>query len=191
MNEQAIVDRIISDAQNEAEAIIAEAERKAEETVKEASLNAERIKKGVQAEVKQKTDGIFDGKAATARLDGAKILLGEKRGVIDEVYARALKGLNELKEGDAVYLANRLLTAYAEEGDEITFAHNYRYQKNVAELPVVKEKGLKVSSKLADIDGGFILVGKNSDKDLSYGALISLDREQNQADIASRIFIKG
>lgn len=191
MNEQAIVDRIISDAQKEAEAIIAEAERKAEQTVLQASLNAERVKKGVQAEVKQKTDGIFDGKAATARLDGAKILLGEKRGVIDEVYARALAGLNDLKEGDALYLAGKLLASYAEEGDEIVFAKNYRYSKGVSALPVVKEKGLKVSPAQADIDGGFILVGKNSDKDLSYGALLSSDREQNQADIASRIFIKG
>lgn len=191
MNEQAIVDRIISDAQKEAEAIIAEAERKAEETVSAASLNAERVKKGVQTEVKQKADGIFDGKSATARLDGAKILLGEKRGVIDQVYARALQGLNALKEGDAVYLANRLLSAYAEEGDEIVFAQNYSYKNSVGALPVVKEKGLKVCAKQADIDGGFILVGKNSDKDLSYGALLALDREQNQADIASRIFIKG
>lgn len=191
MNEQAIVDRIISDAQKEAEAIIAAAERKAEETISQATQNAERVKKGVETEVKQKTDAIFDGKAATARLDGAKILLCEKRGVIDEVYARALAGLNDLKEGDALYLADKLLSAYAEEGDEIVFAHGYRYQKGVAALHVVKEKGLKVSPAQADIDGGFILVGKNSDKDLSYGALLSLDREQNQADIASHIFIKG
>lgn len=191
MNEQAIVDRIISDAEKEAAAIISEAERKAQETVSEALLYAERVKTGVKAEVKQKTDGIFDGKAATARLDGAKILLGEKRGVIDEVYARALKALNELKEGDALYLAARLLKEHAEEGDEIVFAGNYRYRKGVEGLEIVKEKKLKVSSAQADIDGGFILVGKNSDKDVSYGALIAADREEKQAEIAAKIFITG
>ena len=109
MNEQAIVDRIISDAENEAKAIISEAERKAQETVSEALLRAERVKTGVKAEVKLRTDAVLEGKSASARLDCAKILLGEKRRVIDEVYARALAGLNALKEGDALYLASRLL----------------------------------------------------------------------------------
>lgn len=191
MNEQAIVDRIISDAENEAKAIISEAERKAQETVSEALLRAERVKTGVKAEVKRRTDAVLEGKSASARLDCAKILLGEKRRVIDEVYARALAGLNALKEGDALYLASRLLNEYAEEGDEIVFADNYKYRNQVSALPAVKEKGLKISSAKADIGGGFVLVGKNCDKDVSYGALLSADREEKQADIAQSIFITG
>ena len=93
MSEQAIVERIISDAQAEAEEIIAAAEKKAADTVAKAAERAERNRQGTEAEVKVKTDGILDGKAATARLDCAKIALAEKRGVIDEVYARALGGL--------------------------------------------------------------------------------------------------
>ncbi len=188
MSEQAIVERIISDAEQEARDIINDAEEKAAKTLAEASLRAQRNKQGVEAEVREKVTGIFDGKAATSRLDCAKIALGEKRGVIDAIYSRALAQLVELNKADAVFLANRLLSAYAEDGDEIVFAENYRFVQDVSALPVVREKGLKVSPKSAKIDGGFMLCGKNSDKNLSYGALLAADREEFQADIAVSLF---
>lgn len=188
MNEQAIVDRIISDAEKEAEAIIAEAERRAEETVAEANEKRARNLAGTKAEVKIKRDGIFDGKEAAARLDGAKILLAEKRGVIDEVYARALKKLTELGERDALFLCAKLLEENAEEGDEVVFAENFAYAEKASALPVIKEKKLKISKKRADLDGGFILRGNVSDKDISYGALLAADREEMQAEIAIKIF---
>lgn len=188
MSEQAIVERIISDAEQEAQAIIKEAEERANKTVAEANARAERNRQGTEAEVKAKAESIFDGKAAAARLDGAKILLGEKLGVIDEVYARALDKLLNLSEKDTLFLCKRLLDEHAEEGDELVFADNFRYAQAVAALPVVKEKKLKVSTKHATLDGGFMLRGKNSDKNLSYGAILALDREEKQSDIASVIF---
>ena len=188
MNEQAIVERIISDAESEAEAIIKDAEARAAETVARANERAERMKKGTEAEVAEKSKGIFDGKAATARLDCAKIMLAEKRGVIDEIYRRALEQLIGLGEKETVVLANRLLEEYAEEGDEIIFAENFRYNQAVSKLSIIKERKLKVSAKTASLDGGFMLSGKVSDKNLSYGALLSADRDSRQAEIAAEIF---
>ena len=191
MSEQAIVERIISDAEEEARAIINEAEERAKATVAEANVRAERNRKGTEAEVKAKAESICDGKAAAARLDGAKILLAEKRGVIDQVYARALEKLLNLSERETVFLCTRLLEEHAEEGDELVFADNFRYAQAVSALPLVKEKKLKVSSKRATLDGGFMLCGKNSDKSLSYGAILAMDREEKQAEIASVIFNTG
>ncbi len=187
MSEQAIVERIISDAEQEARAIIEEAEERAKATVAEANTRAERNKQGTEAEVKAKSDSIFDGKAAAARLDGAKILLGEKRGVIDQIYARALEKLLDLSEKETLYLCTRLLDEHAEEGDELVFAENFRYAQAVSALPIVKEKKLKVSTKRVTLDGGFMLCGKSSDKNLSYGAILAMDREEKQAEIASVI----
>ena len=188
MSEQSIVERIISDARKEAEGIISDAESKAAETVAEGARRAERNKSGTQAEVNERVNGIFEGKAAAARLDCAKIALKERRTVIDEIYNRALNVLIGLDKSDALGLAEKLLSTYAEEGDVIVFAENYRYAQAVAELSVVKEKGLKVSPERAKLDGGFILCGKNSDKNLSYGSILAADREENQAEIAARIF---
>lgn len=191
MGKEDIVERIISDAEEEARKIVAAAEEKAAQTIAKAEQEAKRARIGTEAEVAEKVKGILDGKAATARLDCAKIMLGAKREVIDKAYARALELLIGLDKGDCLSLAESLLNLYAEEGDRIMFAENYRYAEDVIKLKVVKDKKLEVSPVRADLDGGFILVGKDSDKNLSYGALLSADREEKQAEIAAQIFITG
>lgn len=188
MSVQAIVDRIIADAETKAAATEAEARAAAEKMTADTLRGIERDRAGVAAEISARTKAILDGKAATARLDCAKILLAEKRRVLDEVYAQALRGLKNLERPKAVALAARLLETYAEIGDEIVFADGYKYAGDVANLPVVAEKKLKVAVKTADIDGGFVLSGKNSDKDLSFSALLAADREERQAEIAAKIF---
>ena len=188
MSEQAIVEKIIADAEQEAQAIIADAEKKAEATIAAATSRANKRKQGEKAAAQKKAESILEGKAATARLDCAKILLEEKRAVIDEVYARALKSLLNLSKADALHLISRLLEEFAEEGDEVVFADNFGYAPDAAKLDIVKQKKLKISAKKAKIDGGLLLVGKSCDKNLSYGALLAADREEYQAEIASLIF---
>ncbi|MDE7087765.1 MAG: hypothetical protein K2O67_06200, partial [Clostridia bacterium] len=121
-------------------------------------------------------------------LDGAKASLAEKRRVIDVVYKNALEALISLDKKSSLALADRLLSEYADDGDEIAFASNYKYAAEVSKLDVVKEKKLKISNGKPGIDGGFILKGKNSDKDVSYGALLQFDREEYQAEIAAAVF---
>jgi len=188
MSIQAIVERIISDAEEEAKSAVAAAEERAEQTRAQALARAEKYKAGAETENAAKRKAILEGRAATARLDSAKILLAEKRRVMDVIYGRALEELNALSQKDALKLAERLLYAYAEEGDEIIFAENYKYAREVAKLEAVKEKGLKVSPKTAKLDGGFMLSGKDADKDISYGALLAADRESAQAEMAMKLF---
>lgn len=191
MGLDSIVERIISDAKKEAEDIISDAEKRAEDTVSEAKKQAERKLTGVKAETAQKVKSILDGKAATARLDCAKCELSEKRRVIDTLYFEALKSLIALGKKETVAIADRLLNAYAEKGDEIVFAPNYKYAEDVLKLDIVKELGLTHSVGGAGIDGGFVLKGKIADKDVSYTALLALDREENESSIAAKIFAKG
>ena len=167
MSEKAIVDRIISDAEQEARKIIEDAENKASVAVGEASLRAERNKIGTQAEIDARVKGIFDGQAASARLDGLKIALGERRAVIDEIYARALGLLVALDKPTALYLAEKLLKAYADDGDEIIFAENYRYAQDVMKLPVVKEKNLNFVYLKKDIEE-MIADGKDIEVDCHF-----------------------
>ena len=61
MSEQAIVERIISDAEQEARDIINDAEEKAAKTLAEASLRAQRNKQGAEAVVRDMVMGFFVG----------------------------------------------------------------------------------------------------------------------------------
>lgn len=189
MGKQEIIERILADAETEAAEILRSANVRAEEIISAANARADEQRAEAQAEANARAKRILDGKAASARLDSAKIMLAEKRRVMDEIYARALKKLLEMKERDTLNLLERLLSEYAEEGDEIVFASNFAYAKGVAALPVIKERKLKISSERAQISGGCILRGALSDKDLSYAALLNADKEEYQAEIAAKLFV--
>lgn len=191
MSRESIVEKIISDAKTEAAAIISEAEKSAEATIARANLFAERKITGVRAETAQKVKSILDGKSASARLDCAKIKLGEKRRVIDALYEQAFQALISLDKKQTVALSKRLLEQYADECDEIVFSSGFKYIEDVIKLDVVKEKKLTHSVGGAIPDGGFILKGKVCDKDISYRALLLIDREQNVSLLAEKLFNQG
>ncbi len=188
MGKEEIAERILSDARAEAEEIVDGAKKRAEEIVKEAQDAANAEAAEAEGEAYARAKFITDGKASAARLESQKIVLAEKRRVIDGVYLRALAALLGLEERDSVRFAEKILKENAEEGDEIVFSENFAYAENVAALPVVREKKLTVSGERRVLSGGFILRGKKSDKDVSYGAVLAADREKYQADIARAVF---
>lgn len=188
MGKEEIVERILSDARAEAGKIVKAAEDRAAEIVGAAEKQCEAERAEAEKEAEARAQRIREGRAASARLDGAKLRLAEKRRVIDGVYLRALASLLELGERDSLLLLERLLKENAEAGDEIVFAENFPYAEKAAALPVVKERGLSVSKERLPIGGGCVLRGKNCDKDISYPALLAADRETNQAKIALELF---
>ncbi|MBQ7879060.1 MAG: hypothetical protein IJ317_00260, partial [Clostridia bacterium] len=163
-------------------------ENKAAKRLADASAYAETAQRETEAEVKAKTESIFEKRAADARLESSKILLSEKRKTVDSVYELALLRLVALDKEDCLQLAAMLLEKYAEKDDEVFFAENFKYAKEVSALPIVKSRGLKISDARLPLDGGMRLVGKVSDKDLSYGALLAADKDANQADLAKKLF---
>lgn len=189
MSKEGIVERILSDAEDRAQATIAAAQKRAEEIIAEANESAVREEQGVKAEVAGKCAAIKSGKEAEARLDSAKILLAQKRRVIDSIYERALNQLKELKKAEAVAFADKILQRYAEDGDTIAFASDFKYAQEVSRLDICAEKKLKIALNAEGVDGGFVLRGKIADKDVSYGALLLADREQYEVEIAAAVFL--
>lgn len=190
MSKETIVQRIISDAETEADAIIADAERRAGEVIAAADEKARRNLEGTRADADRRAKAIADGQAATARLDCAKIDLAAKRRVLDAVYSRALESLMNIGEKDSLAIAAHVLERYAESGDEILFDENYKYAGAVSKLPIIAEKSLTIAKTKGKIGGGFILKGKSCDKDVSYSALLAADREERVAEVAAALFPK-
>jgi V/A-type H+-transporting ATPase subunit E len=188
MSAENIIQRILSDGESEANAIIANAEKTAAAMLAEVSSRAETRRKETETEVGKRVESIFEKRAADARLESAKILLAEKRKVLDRVYQLALQRLVALEKEDCLKLFASLLQSYAEEGDEIFLAENFRYEKELALLPIVQEKKLKIARERISLDGGMRLIGKVSDKELSFGAILATDRENYQAALAAELF---
>ena len=188
MSKQDIVERILSDANAAAEKTIAAAQNRADAILAQANAYAEALRVETQVQAAEYDADVKEKRKAAARLESAKVLLAEKRKVLDYVYAEALMRLKTLSKEDALALFERLLIAYADEGDVMVFAPGFAYQSEVAAFPVVKQKKLQMANETAEIEGGFLLRGARSDKDLSFEALIALDKEQYLSSIAAEIF---
>jgi len=188
MGVESIVERILSDAEAECKAIVTDGEQKAAEILSAADCRAEKSRRETESEVAEKRKQILERKAATARLDASKIVLDGKRKVVDAIYACARKKLLDLPKDRSVALMEKLLTEYAETGDEIVFASGYAFEKEVLALPVVQERSLTVSKERANIDGGILLIGKISDKNLSFEALLASDRDAYQSAYSTELF---
>lgn len=188
MGKQEIVDRIISDAEAEATEILRAAQERADSIISEAEERAANDRAETEEEANSRAKRISEGKAAQARLDSAKILLAEKRRVMEQIYKLALNKLLDMNESQTLAFIEKLLSENAEVGDEIVFAKNFAYVNRVAALPVVKERKLTISAERIQLSGGFILRGKLCDKDLSYSSLLNADKEEYQAEIASKLF---
>ena len=188
MSTQEIVERILSDAQAEAERIVAAAQSKADGILAEASARAQAERRETEAEAAAFDKDIKDKRAAAARLESAKILLREKRKVLDYIYAEALSRLKALSKEDCLALYERLLEAYAEENDAVVLSENFAYEQELKAFPVIGERSLIIAKDRAPIAGGMLLKGEKSDKDLSFEALIEADKEAYLAQIAAEIF---
>lgn len=184
---QDICDRIAADAQAEAEQIVSAARQTAERIAAETAARIERADAEEESGLARKVKGITEGYAASARLEGKKIMLASKRRALDEVYERVLQKLISLEKDDYIALCERLIDASAEEGDELIFSDNFPYKKEVASLKRVQELKIRpvFSEKCRD---GMLLRGKSSDKDLSFTALIARYRAEHEAETAAEIF---
>ena len=85
MSKEAIVERIAADAAAEAEELLNAAARRAAEIVSAAEARAREERAEAAAEAEERGKRLREGRNAAARLDSAKILLAEKRRVLDEI----------------------------------------------------------------------------------------------------------
>ncbi|MBR2341108.1 MAG: hypothetical protein IKA72_01695 [Clostridia bacterium] len=188
MATQNIVKKILSDAQIEAQGIISNAEKRRDEILSKANVVALERQLQAQTNAEGYAKSTLEKRLADARLESSKIMLKEKRKVVDSVYALALQRLLSLEKEDCLALYSALLEKYAEPNDEVFLAKNFAYEQEFRVLPVIEKRGLTVSKDRIDIEGGMRLVGKLADKELSFTALLAADKERNQAELARKLF---
>ncbi|MCQ2409002.1 MAG: hypothetical protein MJ068_00500 [Clostridia bacterium] len=190
MSKEAIINKIISDAELKAAAMVGEAKAKAESTIADANAVCD----AYRANSKKETDGLvmdIDSRAQTvAELDSKKVLLSAKAQIIDKVFERVLDKIKELDKDTYLKLLLGMLEN-AEDGDVITVSE--REKKILTEKAVedfAKKKGIKLtlSKTTGDFDGGMILSSNGIDKNLTFDVEVSLLREEIEMQIAKELF---
>lgn len=185
---QAIIDRIISSAQAQAKSIVDEALKNAE-NVNNAAKEKVRDLSAEQKEItKTDAENLVVRRQTVARLDANKLLLGARRDVINGIYEKALDILCALPESDYVAFIEKLLVKYAESGDVVIFSSACRFTDKLKKLSVIANKNLKISEKSGAFSGGLILESGICDKNLTFEAILSEERERGEGSISEELF---
>lgn len=130
-----------------------------------------------------------------------------KKEAINKVVEEVHKKMMKITDKELEALVVRVLSNDAIQGNEIVKVSKADHSKYLKLFATAKEgdnveldklnaklgKGYKLvlSKEAADIEGGFILVGKRYDVDHSYKVLLEDLREKNEAEIAAMLFGDG
>jgi V/A-type H+-transporting ATPase subunit E len=195
MASEQVVNKILSDAQAQAEEIAAAAGRKesSERAELQQRLDEYESQTGkLAAEARQKViDRILSG----ARMEQAAELLALKVKILDEVFEEAARFICGLDKSKYRGFIGVLMADAVETGDEnvVVGKDETRIDQQfidqvAAGLEKPGKKGLKLSSKRRDIQAGFILERGRIRKDLSLRVLLSQVRRELEAELARELF---
>ena len=195
MNAEQVVQKILAEAEAEARKILGEARDKAAE--QKSQLDSE------LAEFDKKTDELaveagedkLQRMLASARMNNAKQLLAAKVEILNDVFERAKKAVNDLS--GELYLSWVMATMKqaVESGDEevIVGKHEKRIDGNFVkkvnrELGTGFKGNLRLSSQRADISGGFILSRGRVQINAGTDVVINTLRESMEIELAQYLF---
>lgn len=182
-----LAERIIGEAEEEARAAQSVAENSIREIREqnEKALSARRAELDGQLESAKKS--MIGGYLTRAALDGKKAALEKKRAVIESAFSRAYGALLALDTEQRKTICARLLEAEAEGGETVVPAKADR--KALESLvSALSQKHLTLSKSDANIDGGFLLLGKGYEKDCSFRSLLNELRGEEETAVYRLLF---
>ena len=195
MEAEQVVQKILADAQAEAERIAAEAGQK--EAAEQARLSEQLAQYSKQTESLAKKAGEDEEShiLAAARMDMAKQLLAEKRRILDEVFERARRQVTELPDDQYRQLCTKLKLQAVETGDEEVIVdknerrinHDLIHQVN-QQLGPNRKGALKLADERHDLGAGFILRRGKVKTNVSLEVLLDQARKELEIELARQLF---
>ncbi len=188
-----IVEKILKEAKEEADALLAEANQKAGAILAEADKEAQRQVEEKKALTAKQADSIRAAKVSAAHLSGRERILAAKGEAIDQILKEAKQNLLSLPEGQYFAMIRKLILAHArpEEGEVLlSQGDKERLPKRfLKEINAGLEGGsLSLSEEAANIDGGVILRYGGVEENCSLDALFRDRRERLQDRVAQVLF---
>ncbi len=191
MSKQAIIDKILEDAKEKADAIVQENRQKADAIVAAATEDRKRMLDEAEAAAIREANETIARSQTVAGLDAGKLSLGAKRELLDRIFSRALEKLAELDDKTMKALLLSMLTGAAEDGDVVILnarGHELITQE-AADKQLAKRKiKVTISPEVGEFAGGMILSGGGADKNLTFESELAALRDRSEADIAKEIF---
>ncbi len=190
MSKEAIIDKILSDANLKGDAIIGEANEKANEIISLAANQCKDYLYKSKTEIDRLTLEIDERSRSVAELDARKLLLAAKTQVLDSVYAKTLEKLRNLDKEQYSALIFSMLEN-AKDGDVVTVSEREKdivTKESLADFAKKKGISLTLADKFGDFDGGVIISENGVDNNFTLEVEVALLREQTETKIAKEIF---
>lgn len=190
MSKEAIIDKILSDANLKGDAIIGEANEKADEIISLAAKQCKDFLYKSKTEIDRLTLEIDERSRSVAELDARKLLLAAKTQVLDSVYAKTLEKLRNLDKEQYSALIFAMLEN-AKDGDVVTVSEREKdivTKESLADFAKKKGITLTLTDNFGDFDGGVIISENGVDNNFTLEVEVALLREQTETKIAKEIF---
>ena len=186
---EAIVGRILSDAEEKGAKLRSEAQLRVKAEIAEAEKRAKELTDRGEAELARQAEEIVERRETVAALDCRKLLLGAKREMLSEVFALALEKAKAFDKKKYLAVVEDLLQKNAEEGDEVVLSRFAPIaETDLCRLLVFSERKLKFAGANGDFAGGVRLYSAVCDKDLSFEAVLASARGTLETEIAEKLF---
>lgn len=190
----ALIGRILADAQAEADAALADADKEAERIALIAKDECFRTENETELKTKRLNDAAQEKSRTNAALDSRKYALKVKRALIDEAFALAAERMEQKSDAERSALIKALLIREAEGGEMIIpAARDEANAKGVlaeanAALAQSGRAPLTIAPADADITGGFILKATGYEKNCSFAAVLREVRAAEESAVAGILF---
>ena len=168
-NKQAIIDKIISDAEAIAKTHLDNAKTEVEAIKKENLCAIDKIKADVNMAAENQAKDILESAKLVSNLDTKRMILSQKTNMVNSVFDDVVLSLRANKK---VYLdiITKMIKQNAQDGDKVQLSK--QDEKIITSQDIAKiAKSIKIDISLyeeyGDFIGGVILIGKDFDKNLT------------------------
>lgn len=186
-----ILDKIVADNSAIINDNLTKANQSANEIITKANADADAKVSQFENGLKDSYDEIIRRKVIVANLDAKKILMSARCKAVDNLFEKALSTACAMDKKKYLAIIEKMLKKYAEDGDKVIISEvdKGRITAKFVE-DTAKSMGIKLSlaKEFGNFNGGVILAGKNSDKNLSFDMELLSIREECETQIADMLF---
>ena len=188
---EAIIDSIISSAENSAAALLSQANNERKELLEKNRLEEERKKAEILDKAREEAALSVSRKVSVAQLEKSKTLLAAKQELLSRVYEESVTKILNMTDNIYREFIGGFIDAYAEDGDVVSVSERDAKRLNKEWLDAAAEKkgiSLTLSDKSHDGRGGIVLSGKNCDKNLVLDTMASNIKGKTEAKVSDILF---
>ncbi len=185
-----LINRIISDAEAEAQSAVSEAVKQAASILDAGAKKAEKLIADAEKNGKIAEKAVFDRVRTNAELESRKLLLQKKRELLNEAFAKAKAKFCMLDDETLINFYCSIMKNECTGSEMLSPSEKHFVLIKEAADRVNRESGynLRIGEGIAIDDGGFMILAGGYEKDCSIDSVFKMLKDAEQTSVAKILF---